>query len=108
MGHPRTALVTGGMGGLGEAIARTLHDAGHTVLVTHSRSDEAASTWLKKEADAGYTFVSYDVDVSDWISCRRMGQRIVADDKLRAVFGKDSAGMFELAGILGNHLGGDA
>jgi len=33
---------------------------------------------------------------------------IVADDKLRAVFGKDSAGMFELAGILGNHLGGDA
>ena len=30
---------------------------------------------------------------------------IVADDKLRAVFGKDSAGMFELAGILGSHLG---
>ena len=30
---------------------------------------------------------------------------IVADDKLRAVFGKDSAGMFELAGILGAHLG---
>jgi DNA topoisomerase-3 len=32
---------------------------------------------------------------------------IVADAKLRAVFGKDSAGMFELAGILGNHLGGE-
>ncbi|MHB1411497.1 MAG: DNA topoisomerase III, partial [Acidovorax defluvii] len=32
---------------------------------------------------------------------------IVADDKLRAVFGKDSAGMFELAGILGNHLGAE-
>lgn len=30
---------------------------------------------------------------------------IVADDKLRTVFGKDSAGMFELAGILGKHLG---
>ena len=30
---------------------------------------------------------------------------IVADDKLRAVFGKDSIGMFELAGVLGNHLG---
>ncbi len=30
---------------------------------------------------------------------------IVADDKLRAVFGKDRAGMFELAGILGQHLG---
>ncbi|WP_422844597.1 DNA topoisomerase III [Acidovorax sp. M2(2025)] len=32
---------------------------------------------------------------------------IRADDKLRAVFGKDSAGMFELAGLLGSHLGGE-
>jgi len=30
---------------------------------------------------------------------------INADDKLRAVFGKDRVGMFELAGILGKHLG---
>ena len=30
---------------------------------------------------------------------------IVADDKLRAIFGKDSAGMFELTGLLGPHLG---
>ncbi|ODS70640.1 MAG: DNA topoisomerase III [Acidovorax sp. SCN 68-22] len=30
---------------------------------------------------------------------------IIADDKLRAVFGKDRAGMFELAGLLGPHLG---
>ncbi|WP_416400934.1 DNA topoisomerase III [Alicycliphilus denitrificans] len=30
---------------------------------------------------------------------------IVADDKLRAVFGKDRIGMFELAGVLGQHLG---
>ncbi|WP_313311302.1 DNA topoisomerase III [Pulveribacter sp.] len=33
---------------------------------------------------------------------------INADDKLRAVFGKDRVGMFELAGILGKHLGGEA
>ena len=75
----RTALVTGGMGGLGEAIARVLHDAGHAVLVTHSRSDEAASTWLKQQADAGYTFASYDVDVGDYASCQRMAERIAAD-----------------------------
>ncbi|MDO8286803.1 MAG: DNA topoisomerase III [Rhodoferax sp.] len=30
---------------------------------------------------------------------------ILADAKLRAVFGKDQAGMFELAGIVGKHLG---
>ncbi|HCE5828618.1 TPA: acetoacetyl-CoA reductase [Pseudomonas aeruginosa] len=76
---PRTALVTGGMGGLGEAIARKLHDDGHKVLVTHSRSDEAAGTWLKKEADLGYTFTIYDVDVSSWESSQRMAERIAAD-----------------------------
>lgn len=32
-------------------------------------------------------------------------RQIVADDKLRAVFGKGSAGMFEVAGLLGPHLG---
>ena len=47
-----TALVTGGMGGLGEAIARHLHDAGHTVLVTHARSDEAARRALGGWLDA--------------------------------------------------------
>lgn len=74
-----TALVTGGMGGMGEAIARKLHDTGHKVLVTHSRSDEAASAWLRNQANAGYTFVSYDVDVSDWASCQRLAERIHAD-----------------------------
>ena len=74
-----TALVTGGMGGLGEAIARHLHDAGHTVLVTHARSDEAANLWLRKEADAGYTFQCYDVDVADWASTQAMAERIAAD-----------------------------
>ena len=49
------------------------------MLVTHSRSDEAASTWLRKEADAGYTFAPYHVDVADWDSCRRMAERIAAD-----------------------------
>mgnify|MGYP000856639452 FL=1 len=32
----RTALVTGGNRGLGTAIARALHDAGHRVIVTHT------------------------------------------------------------------------
>lgn len=75
----RTALVTGGMGGLGEAIAQALHDAGHKVLLTHSRSREAANSWLAEQRDAGYTFESYEVDVSDWDSCQRMAERVHAD-----------------------------
>jgi len=36
MPSERTALITGGMGCLGEAIAQALHDAGLRVIVTHS------------------------------------------------------------------------
>lgn len=49
------------------------------MLVTHSRTDEAANAWLQKELEGGYTFHSYDVDVADWTSCQRMAERIHAD-----------------------------
>lgn len=32
----RTALITGGMGGLVQAIAIRLHEQGHRIVVTHS------------------------------------------------------------------------
>ena len=57
----RTALVTGGMGGLGEAIARALHDAGHTVLVTRLQSEDPGA-WLDRQAADGYSFKAYAVD----------------------------------------------
>jgi acetoacetyl-CoA reductase len=75
----RTALVTGGMGGLGQEIARALHDAGHQVLVTHSRSEADAQVWLKEQADAGYVFQGYHVDVADFESCQQMAQSIEKD-----------------------------
>ena len=64
----RTALVTGGTGGLGTAIARALHDAGHTVLVT-MRPGKDHSDWLKKQSNEGYDFKAYTVDVADYDSC---------------------------------------
>jgi NAD(P)-dependent dehydrogenase (short-subunit alcohol dehydrogenase family) len=51
----RTALVTGGNGGLGAAIARALHDAGHTVLVVHSPGNASIGAWLEAQAGEGYT-----------------------------------------------------
>jgi len=74
----RTALVTGGMGGLGEAIARTLHDAGHAVLVTQAKGEDAPA-WLARQAMDGYAFKAYGVDVADYASCERMAESIAAD-----------------------------
>ncbi|MBE2291160.1 MAG: SDR family NAD(P)-dependent oxidoreductase, partial [Xanthomonadaceae bacterium] len=74
----RTALVTGGMGGLGEAIARTLHDAGHAVLVTQAKGEDAPA-WLARQAADGYAFKAYGVDVADYGSCERMAESIAAD-----------------------------
>ncbi|MGF6870939.1 NAD(P)-dependent dehydrogenase (short-subunit alcohol dehydrogenase family) [Paraburkholderia sp. MM5477-R1] len=42
----RIAVVTGGMGGLGEAISTKLHDAGYAVVVTHSPNNtEQPNGW---------------------------------------------------------------
>ncbi len=41
----RTALVTGGNRGLGAAIARTLHDVGHRVIVTHTPGNITIGKW---------------------------------------------------------------
>lgn len=52
----RIALVTGGMGGLGEAIAVRLHDAGYCVAVTHSPGNDHVQPWLDRQRAAGRAF----------------------------------------------------
>ena len=79
MGNKHTALVTGGMGGLGEAIARTLHRRGHTVLVTHSPGNDHVAAWLEIQVAEGYRFSAYGVDVADEASCVALADRIQAD-----------------------------
>jgi len=60
----RTALVTGGNRGLGAAIARALHDAGHGVIVAHTPGNTKIGPWQREQAAQGYTFTAYEVDVS--------------------------------------------
>lgn len=71
MTSKRTALITGGTGCLGRAIAVALHDAGHDVIVTYHSSEAATRGWIKEEAAKGRTFSSYKVDVADFDPARR-------------------------------------
>ena len=47
MATPRIALVTGGMGGLGEAICVKLAALGYTVVTTHSPGNTRSAEWLE-------------------------------------------------------------
>jgi acetoacetyl-CoA reductase len=65
----RLALITGGMGGLGETISTKMADAGYGVAVTFSPSNKAASRWTAEMKSRGYDFRAYPCDVADYESC---------------------------------------
>jgi acetoacetyl-CoA reductase len=75
----RIALVTGGMGGLGEAIAIKLKYQGCKVIVTYSGGNSKASEWLSNMKSKGMEFFSYQVDVSDYASCEAMVTKAQAE-----------------------------
>lgn len=79
MATRHVAMVTGGMGGIGEAIAKVLHDAGHTVLVTHSPCNDHVDAWLEHQTSLGYQYKAYPVDVADFASCQGMAEAIARD-----------------------------
>jgi acetoacetyl-CoA reductase len=73
------AVVTGGMGGLGEAISVKLHDAGYAVAVTYSPQNNGAQSWLARMEAQGRQFRAYAVDVADYDSCARCASLIRAE-----------------------------
>jgi acetoacetyl-CoA reductase len=79
MDTQRVALVTGGMGGLGEAICKKLHGAGYRVAATYSPHNAHAGDWLKSQRDAGFDFLAYMVDVSDFASCEAGVMQMIGD-----------------------------
>jgi acetoacetyl-CoA reductase len=75
----RVALVTGGMGGLGEAICIKLAALGYKVVTTHSPGNTKAPEWLAAMAKKGFEFHAYPCDVADWDSAVACAAKVVAE-----------------------------
>ena len=75
----RVAIVTGGMGGLGEAICMKLAKMGIKVVVTYSPTNTKSAEWLADMAGNGFKFHAYAVDVADDKSCADAVTKIQAE-----------------------------
>ncbi len=79
MKDKRLAVVTGGMGGLGESISTKMADAGYKVVVTYSPSNTKWKSWLEEMRGRGYDFAAYPVDVADFDDCASKCERVAKD-----------------------------
>lgn len=75
----RVALVTGGMGGLGEAVCVKLAALGYRVVTTYSPGNKKADEWLKSMNDKGFGFKGYPCDVTDFESARACVETITRE-----------------------------
>ena len=75
----RVAVVTGGMGGIGEAICMRLATAGYKVVTTYSPGNTKSDAWLKAMKAAGHEFRAYQVDVTDYDACQKAAAKIQSD-----------------------------
>jgi acetoacetyl-CoA reductase len=75
----RVAVVTGGMGGIGEAICMRLAQAGHRVVATYSPGNTKAEQWVKDMKTRGFEFHAVQVDVTDFDSAQRAVAKIQAE-----------------------------
>jgi len=75
----KIAVVTGGMGGIGEAICMRLAQAGHKVITTYSPGNTRAEQWLQNMKSRGFEFHAVQVDVTDFDSTQQALAKIQAE-----------------------------
>jgi acetoacetyl-CoA reductase len=74
----RVVLVTGGMGGLGEAICIKMAEAGYRVATTYSPGNTKVSNWLATMKQKGYDIVAVPCDVTEFESCTGAASEVQA------------------------------
>ncbi|HEX2242275.1 MAG TPA: beta-ketoacyl-ACP reductase [Gammaproteobacteria bacterium] len=74
----KVALVTGGTGGIGDAICRELADVGCRVA-TNYRNEEKARKWAQQCQDDGYDIPAYKSDVSDFKACEELVKTVESE-----------------------------
>ena len=75
----RVALVTGGMGGPGEAICIKLAALGYKVVTTHSPNNSKVGEWLQSMNNMGYGFKAYPCDVADFESAKACVEQVTKE-----------------------------
>jgi acetoacetyl-CoA reductase len=65
----RIAAVTGGTGGLGQAICRRLACEEFSVVALHTAGNTRVAEWLAAQEVQGYHFGAVEVDVASFTSC---------------------------------------
>ncbi len=75
----RVAVVTGGMGGLGEAICIKLSGMQYRVIATYSPGNTKSGAWLAEMKKLGHNFHAVHVDVADFDSCAKAVKQIEAE-----------------------------
>ena len=82
----RVALVSGGMGGLGEAICIKFAALGYKVVTTYSPGNTKAPEWLASMKNLGFSFHAYPCNVADFGSAqaclKKVGEEVGPIDVL--------------------------
>jgi len=72
----KVAVVTGGMGGLGEAICVKLAQMGFKVVTTYSPGNTKSNDWLADMKKRGHEIRAVPADVGDFDSCAKAVKQI--------------------------------